>query len=170
MQVDFDTNIQIKPFQWEDWQDLWLLREKQLLELGIVTNGEIPLKPDLDSPYETDFHRIGQIYLRDRGNFWIARINQVPVGHIGAEDRNEFVELRRMFVRKEFRRLGVGSKLVRVLIDHCQKKNVGMIRLWTSAEGQGRFLYQKFGFRETHVETDPIVHRKDEIRMSLKFS
>ena len=68
-----------------------------------------------------DMERINVAYLTGRGNFWIAWIDDQPVGHVGAQDYGDFIELRRMYVRKEFRRLGIGSALVQALIDHCRK-------------------------------------------------
>jgi GNAT superfamily N-acetyltransferase len=148
---------------------LWLLRIDQLAENGITVENEIPGAPDLDSPYETDYHRIERVYLSGRGNFWIAWLNQEPVGHLGAEDRGDYIELRRMFVKKDCRNQGIGTKLVKALIEHCCKKNIDMIRLWTSSKGPGCYLYQKLGFVHLKDETGSFVTDKDEIRMFLEL-
>jgi len=69
-----------------------------------------------------DMERIDEAYLKARGNFWIAWVDDQPVGRIGAQDLGEYVELRRMYVRKEFRRPGIGSLLAQTLIElkmHC---------------------------------------------------
>src|SRR5258707_15829393 len=47
----------------------------------------LPNKPDLTTPYEEDYHRIDQVYLAAKGNFWIAWMDDLPVGNIGAEDK-----------------------------------------------------------------------------------
>jgi GNAT superfamily N-acetyltransferase len=160
----------IKPFQWKDWGGLWQLREHQLAEEGIITDGELPQKPDLSSPYERDYHRIDRIYLTARGNFWIAWLDDLPVGHIGAQDKGDYVELCRMYVRIEYRRHGVGTLLVQALIKHCIEQEVGIVELWTAQDGPGRFLYEKLGFRRVEIAGEGLDGRTDdngEIRMRL---
>jgi GNAT superfamily N-acetyltransferase len=163
----------IKPFQWEDWNGLWQLRTRQLAEEGIMTDGELPEKPDLSSPYEQDYHRIDQVYLAARGNFWIAWMDALPVGHIGAEDKGDHVELRRMYVRSEYRRHGIGTLLVQALIKHCIEQKVGIVELWTANDGPGRFLYEKLGFRQVEIageELDGTTDDNNEIRMRLALT
>jgi len=72
---------------------LWQLRKHQLAEDGIIVD-TLPDQPDLSSPYEEDYHRIDQVYLKARGNFWIAWIDDLPLGHIGAQDKGDYIELR----------------------------------------------------------------------------
>ena len=83
------------------------------------------------------------------GGFWIAWLGDTPVGHIGAQDIGGFVELRRMYVREEFRRRGIGTLLVRSLLKHCTSRGIRAIELYTERDGPGRILYKKLGFRET---------------------
>jgi GNAT superfamily N-acetyltransferase len=150
------TEVLILPFRWEDWEALRQLRDHQLQELGISPDPN-PNQSDLSSPYEQDYHRLDQVYQKDNGNFWIARLGKFPVGHIGAQDMETHIELRRMYVRKEYRRLGVGTQLVQTLIDHCCANNVNVIELWTDAQGPGRFLYEKLGICE--VENNEAENR-----------
>jgi hypothetical protein len=35
---------------------------------------------------EWDYHRIGEVYLRGSGGFWLAWAGDAPVGHVGAQD------------------------------------------------------------------------------------
>jgi len=164
----------IRPFQWQDWRGLWHLRNHQLVEEGIMTDyDDIPEKPNLSSPYEKDYHRIDQVYLAARGNFWIAWMGDLPVGHIGAEDKGDYVELRRMYVRAEYRRRGIGTLLVQTLVDHCIEQKVGVIKLWTAKDGPGRFLYEKCGFRQVEIadkEPDGETGQNSEIRMRLALT
>jgi hypothetical protein len=104
------TTLQIKAFEWQYWDVLWELRIHQLAEDGIMVSS-FPSEPDLSSPYERDYHRIDQVYLRGAGNFWIAWLGVTPVGHVGAQDLGAAVELRHMYVRAGFRpaKFGCGS-------------------------------------------------------------
>jgi GNAT superfamily N-acetyltransferase len=168
----FDNTLIIKPFGWEDWNALWQLRSFQLVEQGILVD-PTPGSPDLSSPYEHDYHRIESIYLNGRGNFWIAWLGDQPVGHIGAQDMGDFIELRRMYVRDSFRRCGIGTHLVCRLIDRCGYQGVDLIKLWTDRAGPGWMLYKKLGFREVEManeDTKWITNEKGEIRMTLTLN
>lgn len=163
------TTLQIRAFEWQYWDALWELRAHQLAEHGIMVSSHVS-EPDLSSPFERDYHRIGQVYLRGAGNFWIAWLGDTAVGHVGAQDLGGAVELRRMYVRAVFRRRGVGTRLVLALIEHCVAHGVRAIELWTDRNGPGRRLYERLGFR---LVAEPGEAFKDvplspgEIRMRL---
>ena len=164
------TAIRIKPFQWHDWSGLWQLRECQLAEEGITMDAPLPQKPDLSSPYEKDYHRIDQVYLAARGGFWLAWMGALPVGHIGAQDKGDYAELCRTYVRSEYRRRGIGTLLVQTLIKHGLEQKVDMIELWTADDGPGRFLYENLGFRSVEAVGEELEGRSDDngqIRMRL---
>jgi GNAT superfamily N-acetyltransferase len=165
----------IKPFQWGDgsWSGLWHLRNCQLVEEGIMTDyDDVPEKPDLSSPYEKDYHRIDQVYLAARGSFWIAWIDDLPVGHVGAEDRGGYVELRHMYVRSDYRRRGIGALLVQALVKHCIEQKVDTVELWTAGDGLGRMLYEKFGFRQVEIPEEEYdgPDSNGQIRMRLALT
>ena len=171
--------ISIKPFEWKYWATLWELRTYQLAEGGIIVDAE-PGPPDLSSPYERDYHRIDKVYLRGAGNFWFAWLGDTPVGHVGGQDVGGAIELRRMYVRAEYRRRGVGTRLVRALIEHCAANGVKAIELWTSEDGSGRLLYEKMGFYVTEGPDKEFKDKEvlcayspssaDEIRMRFDLS
>jgi GNAT superfamily N-acetyltransferase len=157
----------VRPFKWQDWEALWELRSCQLAEEGIHIDPK-PGPPDLNSPYEQDYHRMDQVYLAGRGNFWIARIGDLPVGHVGAQEMGDFLELQRMYVRLKFRRQRIGTQLVQTLIAHACQQGVRTVELWTAEDGPGRFLYQRLGFQPV-MPPDPgnviMMNPQGEIRM-----
>ncbi len=171
----------ITPFTWGPnghWRALWELRHYQLAEEGVF----IPLEEDPAPPhnagreeYEWDYDHIDEIYLCGAGGFWLAWWNQTPIGHIAGQDLGGFVELRHMYVRAEYRRRGIGACLVQTLLDRCQSHRVQEVRLWTAADGPGRWLYKHMGFqvvsRPEEKEAAELIERTnfapgdDEIRM-----
>ena len=53
-----------------------------------------------------------------------------------------------LYVLPEYRRQGVGTLLVRTLIQHCRLAGVRAIEVWTAFDGLGQHLYRTCGFRE----------------------
>jgi GNAT superfamily N-acetyltransferase len=177
--------IVVKPFEWAHWTALWQLVAAHLAEQGIVLDPEEvvpPVPPQapeqvVRGEYEWDLDYIGVIYVRGAGGFWLAWEGETPVGHVGAQDLGaRGVELRRMYVRADYRRRGIGTRLVQALIEGCASKGAAAIELWTEHEGLGHRLYAKLGFRPTETP-GPEYGRleaetgyrpgEDEIRMRL---
>lgn len=146
-QATDSSSTVIAPFDWTYWNALWELRRLQLAEEGIFVEPVDSVAVDLDSPYEQDYHRIEQVYLSGAGGFWIAFHNGDPAGHVGAQDIGGAVELRRLYVRAECRRLGIGAALVRTLLERCRQRRIPVVELWTQPDGPGRRLYAQHGFR-----------------------
>ena len=175
-----NSHIVIKLFACDDWTALWAIRLAQLAEHGVLLDPTAMAghpQPGTDDKHEWDFHHIDQVYLRGTGNFWLARYTDCPVGYIGGQDVGGAIELRRMYVKASYRRLGVGTALVEALIAHSHIQGIHVIELWTAANGPGRRLYHALEFRETEgpgVEFKDITTRTrympgaDEIRMRLE--
>ena len=175
--------ISITPYQLSDWHILWELRDFQLAESGIIVPPEdkFPAQP-LDvgrDDYEWDYHHIAEIYLSDAGGFWLAWWENEPAGHIGAQDLGGVVELRRMYIRAEYRRRGIASRLVRALLDHCKTRSIAAVELWTREDGVGRKLYERIGFKTTDRPGKEFVNLNyrtnftpgnDEIRMRFDLA
>lgn len=173
--------LPVRPFAWQDWRALWQLRYAQLAEDGIhVDPREMPEAPQ-DTPrgsYEWDIDHMEQIYLSGAGGFWLAWQGETAVGMVGAQDLGGVVELRRMHVRRDCRRRGVGRQLVQALIDHCRDRGASAIELWTALDGPGRSLYSRLGFRPVsapgpgYEDVDDATGRSpsaSEIRMRLEM-
>jgi GNAT superfamily N-acetyltransferase len=177
-----DSHIVVKPFAWHDWLALWAVRLAQLAEHGILLDPAAIAKspqPGVDDEHEWDFHHIDQVYLRGAGNFWLAWYADCPVGYVGGQDVGGAIELRRMYVKASYRRLGVGTALVEALIAHSHTQGIRAIELWTAVNGPGRRLYRALGFRETEgpgIEFQDVTARTgytpgaDEIRMRYRMT
>ncbi|MBN2312110.1 MAG: GNAT family N-acetyltransferase [Candidatus Hydrogenedentes bacterium] len=115
--------IAIRPFEWKDWAPLCRLGIAQLAEHGIILDpkhiSDEPEGTDRDCP-EWDLDHVEEVYLSGAGGFWLACCGDMPVGQGGAQDLGGLVELRRMYVRAEDRRRGIGARLVNALIEHMK--------------------------------------------------
>ncbi len=159
---------------------MWKLRACQLAESDIVVDLSQQEPPNFGllydeinpTAYDIDLERIDEAYLKARGNFWLAWLGDQPTGYVGVQDMGDYVELRHMYVRREYRRHGIGTKLVRGLIDYCKKQQASPIKLWTATEGKGRLLYEPLGFQQVELSGDELNHSRaldGEIRMLLKL-
>jgi ribosomal protein S18 acetylase RimI-like enzyme len=67
----------------------------------------------------------------------------------------EICEMKRLYVREDFRDLGIGKKLIAVILAEAVKLNYRFIRLDTlPTMGKAQSLYESFGF----YDVDPYVY------------
>jgi GNAT superfamily N-acetyltransferase len=122
----------------------------------IIVN-EFKFKLEFDT-LDSDILAIEEIYNKsDRGCFWVADSiddnntqRQKIVGTTAVRNLKQFestCELKRMYVLKEFRQLGLGQKLLDIAIDYA--KSVGYSRMVLDSSKMlhvARALYLKKGF------------------------
>jgi len=80
--------------------------------------------------------------------FFVIRYNGSPAGCGGIElVGTEYGEIKRMYVRQEFRGLGLGKLMLEYLADYARLKGVNLLRLETGIhQGAAIGLYERFGF------------------------
>jgi putative acetyltransferase len=142
--------IRIRVFQRGDSEEV-----KEFIS-DIMVN-EFKFKLEFDT-LDSDIVAIEEIYNKsDRGCFWVAESidnnntqRQKIVGTTAVRNLKQFestCELKRMYVLKEFRQLGLGQKLLDIAIDFA--KSVGYLRLVLDRSKMlhaARALYLKKGF------------------------
>src|SRR5216110_2112044 len=81
--------------------------------------------------------------------FFLVRDNGTPVGCGGIQlFGTEYGELKRMYVRPQFRGCGYGSLLLNHLEDHARAHGVGLVRLETGIHQAAAVrLYERMGFQ-----------------------
>jgi ribosomal protein S18 acetylase RimI-like enzyme len=104
-----------------------------------------------------DIDDIEQAYMTNPGNhLWVAETNAVAdgapgeiVGMIGVQQFQQGKgEIRRLRVREDLRRRGIGTRLVEVALKFCQDHGYLKIELDTFMEREPAIrLFQKFRFR-----------------------
>lgn len=87
--------------------------------------------------------------------FWADVVNKIARGFIVMKETSAYaVEICVMGVRKEYHRLGIGSKLFQVFYQYAKAKGYEFVQVKTVREGmypdydQTNAFYQKIGFRE----------------------
>lgn len=81
-------------------------------------------------------------------NFFVVRSDGVAAGCGGIQFfEDEFGELKRMYVRPQFRGLGLAKGLLNHLQEFARERGVGKLRLETGVyQMEAIALYEKFGF------------------------
>jgi putative acetyltransferase len=81
--------------------------------------------------------------------FFLIRVNGVPAGcgAVKLIDR-EYAEIKRMYVRPQFRGIGLAKLMLRHLSDHAQARGIELLRLETGIHQPAALgLYERSGFR-----------------------
>jgi ribosomal protein S18 acetylase RimI-like enzyme len=106
-----------------------------------------------------DIDDIESAYMNHSGShFWVAETTDSPrqvIGMIGVQRHEDNVgEIRRLRVRQDMRRRGVGSALVETALKFCQDHGYLKIALDTFMEREPAVkLFEKFHFRHSRSRT-----------------
>jgi ribosomal protein S18 acetylase RimI-like enzyme len=106
-------------------------------------------------------------YVLPKGCVLLAEYQGEIAGCIAVSEMAEGVcELKRIYVKPEFRRLGIGKKLLGDIIEKAIELDYKRMRLHTTGLFAGaKELYKSFGFKDDgHIEGSPI---KSSVHMKL---
>ena len=103
-----------------------------------------------DNDTGADIENIVEAYFSDDGHsaLWVADYDDNIVGMIGVQKTSDHeAEIRRLRVRSDYRRKGLGAKLVEQAITFCQHHGYLKVTLDVRIErGPAISLFEKFGF------------------------
>jgi putative acetyltransferase len=109
----------------------------------------------IETALAAEVDRLADFYDRARGNgFWVAHLGPLLVGTVGLERASpEAVELRRMYVRADYRRRGIARALLERVAAEARAMGYAKLVLST-AEIQTAAIafYRAHGFRHTRTE------------------
>jgi putative acetyltransferase len=117
--------------------------------------------------FEKELAQLPGTYTPPDGVFLMARVDGWPAGCCGFQplplsDHVNACEMKRLFVRPEFRGLGLGRRLVDAIITQAHVAGYNTILLDTLSDMEtARGLYQEVGFVETapyHLSPLPGAH------------
>ncbi|MGV8847091.1 MAG: GNAT family N-acetyltransferase [Propionicimonas sp.] len=86
---------------------------------------------------------------RPHGTAWVAYLGETPAGTVLLAHLPRTDELLKLYVRPEFRRLGVATKLIRVANASSDRSGHDCHLVVQRERGTTLHLYQALGFRET---------------------
>ncbi|PLX24171.1 MAG: GNAT family N-acetyltransferase [Marinilabiliales bacterium] len=138
--------VTIRQYQSSDKDFVWQLHLKGLHQMNSFIDD-----PNLDK----DLQSIEEVYINNKGEFFIATIHNQIVG-IGALKKidNEHAEIKRMRVDQEFQGQKIGSQILDSLIQKAQELSYKKLILDTSIKMHvAQNLYQSRGFDEYKRDT-----------------
>jgi putative acetyltransferase len=111
-------------------------------------------------------------YFREKGGrFWVAERGGEVIACVGLSPRpDRGVELHKLYVRRDSRRQGMGSRLCQLVESTAQERGASHVELWTDTRFQtAHLVYQKRGYlrgstvRELHDKSATVeyYYRKD---------
>lgn len=155
-QVNNDENLEQVRILWWEFAEFLKSRFKERAEL-----------PDFRE-YFQNYEKEVANHLPGRfgpptGCLLLAKYKGNPTGCVGLMDLGEGVcEMRRLFVRAEYRGLGVGKALANAVIE--QGRNLGYASMWLNTNRrmpEAEKLYRSLGFKDIepyeHFEVDGMV-------------
>ena len=98
--------------------------------------------------------------------FFVVYHDGLPAGCGGVQLFADYAELKRMFVRPQFRGLGLGKRLVTHLSEYAHQHGMRVLRLETGiAQTEAIALYQGFGFQRIPPFGD---YREDPVSLCFE--
>jgi len=100
--------------------------------------------------------------LREAVAFFVTRRDGLPAGCGGVQlFGTEYGEVKRMYVRSQFRGLGLGRLMLDHLAAYCQQRGVSLLRLETGIyQVEAIGLYERYGFQRVapfgNYRVDPV--------------
>ncbi len=109
-------------------------------------------------------------YVGPKGCILLAEFDGSVAGCIAVSEMGgDTCELKRIYVKPEFRRQGIGKMLANRIIEKATELNYKQMRLHTTGAFTGaKELYRSFGFKDDgHIEGSPI---KSSVHMKLELA
>ena len=138
-------DLLIRPVRCGDNPGIGEMIRSVLGDFGVSPEGSTLADPSLDNMYaHYQAPRSGYWVIADQNGIWggggIAPLE-------GADP--SVCELQKMYLKKDIRGLGLGTRLLKIALDHAERFGVGLCYLETLSEMEAaRELYRRHGFRQ----------------------
>jgi GNAT superfamily N-acetyltransferase len=111
---------------------------------------------------EEEIDRVSDYYREREGGFWVAVESENIVGTFGLEaSGDDAMELRRMYVDPDVRRLGIARRMLRVAEEECRRRGRTRMVLSTSElQQEALSLYRNAGYELVREEVAAAASNK----------
>ena len=138
-----------------------------------IQNNEFDLNLTIDD--QPELLDIKRSFTDKGGDFWVAlSADKKVIGTIALEILSQNIGiLRKMFVLKEFRGIGLAQKLMNKLLEHAKENKINRILLDTPGVAkQSHKFYEKNGFKKVnkaHIPEEYSFPNRDSVLYELKI-
>jgi putative acetyltransferase len=135
----------------------------------LLSPHSLPLAERLRAKALNEANNLPGEYVLPKGCILLAKYKEKIAGCIAvSEIAGNICELKRLYIKPQYRRMGMGRKLTEAIIKKATQLQYKRMRLDTNSLFVGaKPLYSSFGFVETgHIEGSPL---KSSVHMELKL-
>ena len=134
----------------------------------------VRMDPDIETylrmqDSEKELRNLKEKYKKPDGRLYLAYVEGMPVGCIGLRRlKGKECEMKRLYVKPEFRGMHIGDALVRKIISDARDIGYSTMRLDTFPFLEGAIgLYRKYGFFETPSYNDNPLENAVYMKLDL---
>jgi len=158
----------VREYEARDAASVWGLHVEALSAIGALYPG----------PWDEDFKRIAEVYFNPGGTFLVGELDGsiVAMGALRCIDPVT-AEVKRMRIRPNFQRRGLGSLILQGLERHAMLRGLWNLELDTTTEQYGaRGFYEKHGYHAVEVRraahADQVIYKKvlDPLALAARSS
>jgi len=103
-----------------------------------------------------------------KGGCKIVEHNWTPIGFFQLLDRDNGVYINELHICPDFRNLGIGSHLLKLIEQETIKRHLSKIRLEVFLDNRARMLYDKFGYKTIKHTKDNSVIMEKRLKTEVK--
>lgn len=145
----------------------YMLEEVKQLFMEYANSLEVSLS---FQDFETELIELPGKYSLPDGNLILALVNGKAAGCVALRKIvNEICEMKRLYVRENYRGLGIGRKLVNIIIEEAKQLDYSFIRLDTlPTMKEAQNLYRLLGFTEIEAYVNNPIEGTKYMELKLK--
>ena len=125
-----------------------LFREyAEFLKEELYEYKDLPWLVQYYQDFEKEVENLPKRYQQPKGCILIGRYNEQPIGCVALTEQSENIcEMKRLYVKPEYRRKGIGTALCKAVMEQAKKAGYTHMRLGTALEVP-KALYNSLGFK-----------------------
>ena len=119
--------------------------------------------------YDVEIARLEEKYASPRGRIYLLYVDRALAGCVGMKESDtDHAELKRLYLRQEFRGHGLGEKMVRKIMTDAKEAGYRWLRLDTLPGLKTALaLYHRMGFYEINAYYDCLVPKTIFLEIAL---
>ena len=139
-----------------------------------MTNRDIPEVVSIENvSYSAPWSRrefYGELNFNRFAHYFVAETNQKIVGYIGSWFFKDFVHITNVAVHPDFRKKGIGTRLMNYIIDLAKGRKVKKVVLEVRiSNGIAQKLYKNLGFRIEKIKKGYYPDNKEDALYMVKI-